>query len=77
MFHLEGGTANRPRSRGVRYAIRAGVERGLWSVAIYPDGVESPAKLSYGTRPYAERYARYMVDRWLQEQSGPQIDQKK
>jgi hypothetical protein len=29
--------------RGVRYTVRAGIERDSWSVAIYPDGVESVA----------------------------------
>jgi hypothetical protein len=54
--------------RGVRYAIRAGIERGLWSVAIYPGGVESPGRLTYGTRKYAEHCARSMIDYWLKEQ---------
>jgi hypothetical protein len=57
--------------RGVRYTIRTGIERGLWSVAIYPGGVESSPKLTYGTRKYAESRARSMIDRCLQEQSGP------
>lgn len=54
--------------RGVRYTIRAGIERGLWSVAIYPDGVETSARPTYGTRQNAEFRARSMIDRWLQEQ---------
>jgi hypothetical protein len=53
--------------RGVRDTIRTGIERGLWSVAIYPGGVESRGNLTYGTRKYAERRARFMIDRWLQE----------
>jgi hypothetical protein len=62
--------------RGVHYTVRAGVEWSLWSVAICPGGVESPPKLTYGTRQYAERCARYMIDRWLQEKSGQHANQK-
>jgi hypothetical protein len=55
--------------RGVRYTIRAGIERDSWSVAIYPSGVESDAYRFYGTRANAESRARYTIDRWLQEQN--------
>jgi hypothetical protein len=55
--------------RGVRYTIRAGIERGVWSVAIHPGGIESAAKLVYGTREYAEREAHSMIDRWPQRRS--------
>ncbi len=51
----------------MRYTIRAGIEPNLWSVSIYPDGVESRANLVYGTREeYAEIEARSMIDRWAQ-----------
>jgi hypothetical protein len=52
--------------RGVRYTIRSGIERGLWFVAIHPDGVESTARLVYGKRQVAEFEAHSMIDRWTQ-----------
>jgi hypothetical protein len=50
----------------MRYTIRAGIERDLWSVAIHPGGTESRARLIYGTRDDAEFEARSMIDRWTQ-----------
>jgi hypothetical protein len=52
--------------RGMRYTIRAGIERNMWSVAIHPDGTEPRARLIYGTREDAEFEARSMIDRWTQ-----------
>jgi hypothetical protein len=52
--------------RGVRYAIRMGIEPDAWSVAIYPGDTEAPAKRVYGTREDAEREARSTIDRWTQ-----------
>jgi hypothetical protein len=63
--------------RGVRYTIRAGIERGLWSVAIYPGGVESTGTLTYGTRKYAEGRARSMINSWLRAQSRYLTDQNR
>jgi hypothetical protein len=54
--------------RGVRYTIRVGIEPGLWSVAIYPDGVKSVANRFYGARANAEFRARSLIERWLKEQ---------
>ena len=51
---------------GVRYTIRAGIERDLWSVSIHPGGTESRAKLIYGTRDYAVSEARRLIDSWTQ-----------
>jgi hypothetical protein len=51
--------------RGVRYAIRVGIEPDLWSVTIYPDGAESAANRLYGTRASAEFRARSMINKWL------------
>jgi hypothetical protein len=51
--------------RGVRYTIRVGIEPDLWSVAIYPDGVESIVNRFYGTRANAEFRARSLIERWL------------
>ena len=54
------------KHQGVRYTIRAGIERDLWSVAIHPGGTESRAKLIYGTREDAEFEARCMIANWAQ-----------
>jgi len=53
--------------RGVRCTIRAGIERGIWSIAIHPGGVESAARLVYGKRQVAEFEAHSMIDRWSHE----------
>jgi hypothetical protein len=38
--------------RGIRYTIRAGIERGQWSVVIYPQGVETTGvKFFWNARP--------------------------
>jgi len=55
---------------GVRYTIRAGIEPNLWSISIYPDGIESRANRAYGSRKDAEFQAHSMIDGWLQKQSG-------
>jgi hypothetical protein len=62
--------------RGVRYAIRAGIEPDMWSVAIYPGGVESVAHRFYGTRANAEFRVRSMINGLLKEQNAErkQID---
>jgi hypothetical protein len=52
--------------KGVRYTIRAGIERDMWSVAIHPGGIESRARLVCGTREDAEFEACAMIDRWTQ-----------
>jgi hypothetical protein len=52
--------------RGVRYTIRAGIEPNLWSISIYPDGVESRANRVYGPRKDAEFEAYSMIDGWLE-----------
>jgi len=46
----------------VRYTIRAGIERDLWSVAIHPGGIESRANRVYGPRKDAEFEAHSMID---------------
>jgi hypothetical protein len=54
--------------RGIRYAIRAGIERGQWFVAIHPDeGVEVAGNKIIGTREDAQFYARRMINRWLDQ----------
>jgi len=55
--------------RGIRYTLRAGIERGQWSVVIYPQGVETTGIKVFGDREYAESFARRMITRWLQGKS--------
>jgi hypothetical protein len=52
--------------RGIQYTIRAGFERGQWSVVIYPQGVETTGAKIFGTRDHAERHARRLIRRLLQ-----------
>jgi len=51
--------------RGIRYTIRARMERGRWAVAIHPEGIEGTEKVSEGSRIRAEFTARSMIDKWL------------
>jgi hypothetical protein len=55
--------------RGIRYTIRAGIERGQWFVVIHPEGAEVPANKIFGARQDAEVHARRMVDGWLDAKS--------
>ena len=59
--------------RGIRYTIRAGIERGQWFVVIHPEGVEVTGKITFGTREDAEFYAHRMIERRLR----PKIKAKK
>ena len=53
--------------RGIRYTIRAGIERGQYRVVIHPDEVEVPAKNKiFFSREDAEAYARRMINSWLE-----------
>jgi hypothetical protein len=56
--------------KGIRYTIRAGIEREHWFVAIHPGGVEMAGKAIAGSRDRAESEAHFMVDRWLKAQPG-------
>ena len=40
--------------RGIRYSIRAGIERWQWFVVIHPDGVEVLSNKIFGSRKDAE-----------------------
>ena len=51
--------------RGIRYTIRAGIERDQWSVAIHPGDVESGGKVVTGGREQAEAVAHSMINNWL------------
>jgi hypothetical protein len=53
--------------KGIRYTIRARVERNQWAVAIHPAGVEPIERVYTGARQRAEKLARAMIDAWLQE----------
>jgi hypothetical protein len=55
--------------RGIRYTIRARIEREQWSVAIHPTGVEMKGKVVIGSREKAELQARAMINRWLRKHS--------
>jgi hypothetical protein len=51
--------------RGIRYTIRAGIERDQWLVAIHPGEVEMAGKVVNGDREQAESRAHSMIDKWL------------
>jgi hypothetical protein len=56
--------------RGVRYAIRIGIERGQWRVVIYLPGKRLPEdRTVFGTREDAEITARSMISAWLKKRS--------
>ena len=52
--------------RSLRYTIRMGIEPDVWMVSIFSGDTESAAKRLYGTREDAEREARSMMGRWVQ-----------
>ena len=51
--------------RGIRYTIRARIERERWYVAIYHAGVEMKGRAVIGSREEAELRARAMINDWL------------
>jgi hypothetical protein len=55
--------------RGVRYAIRIGIARGQWRVAIYLPDNELPKETTVvGTRRDAEIAANRIIDAWMKKQ---------
>jgi hypothetical protein len=56
--------------RGIRYTIRAGIERGQWFVVIHPEGVEMSSNKIFEAREDAESHAHRMINRWLELKSG-------
>ena len=50
--------------RGIRYTIRARIERNEWTVSIHPAGIEGAKKSLLAPRERAELVARSMIDRW-------------
>ena len=55
--------------RGIRYTIRARIEREEWYVAIHPEGIERHGKVVIGSREKAELRARSMINAWLNKSS--------
>jgi hypothetical protein len=56
--------------RGIRYAIRIGIERGQWRVAIHLPGHGLPEERTvFGTREDAKIAARSMINAWLKKRS--------
>jgi hypothetical protein len=54
--------------RGVRYAIRIGINKGLWQLAVYLPDRESPAERPViGKREGAEIAAHAIIDTWLKK----------
>ncbi len=54
--------------RGIRYAIRIGIARGQWQVAVYLPDKEFPRETTVvGTRQAAEAAASSIIDAWLKE----------
>jgi hypothetical protein len=56
--------------RGIRYTIRAGIERGQYRAVIHPDGGELLSGTVFGSREAAEVYAQRMINKWLAAKSG-------
>ena len=55
--------------RGIRYTLRARIEREQWYVAIYPTGIEMKGRIVFGSREEAELQARALIDNWLKRHS--------
>jgi hypothetical protein len=57
--------------RGIRYAVRIGIARDQWRVAIYiPDKRLPVERTVFGTWKDAETEARSMINAWLKKQSA-------
>ena len=55
--------------RGIHYAVRIGIAREQWRVAIYPLGNGLPKeKTVFGTHEDAKATARSMINSWLKQQ---------
>jgi len=54
--------------RGIRYAIRIGIAREQWCVAIhFPDTVLPVERTVFGAREDADTEARSMINAWLKK----------
>jgi hypothetical protein len=56
--------------RGIRYTIRAGIERNRWTVSIHPTGFETSERVLTAPRPKAAMLAQSMIDGWLSKAAG-------
>jgi len=56
--------------RGIRYIVRAGIERAQYRAVIYLDGVEIQSNRISGSREGAEADACRMINRWLGQKSA-------
>lgn len=64
--------ANRMEHRGARYAIRVGIARGQWCVAIHRPGADLPTERTVvGTREEALATARSMINALLKKTTRP------
>ncbi len=59
--------------RGIRYTIRAGIERDQYRVVIHPDGAELSSHKIASSREQAEIFARRMIKAWLEEKLGTDL----
>jgi hypothetical protein len=50
--------------RGIRYTVRARIERNEWTVSIHSAGIEGARRVVNGPRQRADRLARSMIDTW-------------
>jgi hypothetical protein len=50
--------------RGIRYTVRARIERNEWAVSIHPAGIEGARRVVTGPRERAELLVRSMIGRW-------------
>jgi hypothetical protein len=59
--------------RGIRYAIKIGIAREQWRVAILIPGKRLPEERKVsGTRQDAETAARSMINAWLKKRPEPE-----
>lgn len=52
--------------RGIRYTVRARIERNEWTVSIHPAGIEGAKRVVIGPRERMDLLARSMIDRWYE-----------
>ena len=52
--------------RGIRYTVRARIERNEWTVSIHPAGIEGATSVVTGPRERTGLLARSMIDRWYE-----------
>jgi hypothetical protein len=66
------------KHRGIRYAIKIGIAREQWRVAILIPGKRLPEERKVsGTRQDAETAARSMINAWLKKRPAPKTKRKR